>query len=196
MSALGLGRVKTCLRNVGPPARTGWCFRPRSRRLTTEFDKACTAPAKRQAVVLPEVSDRLVIASEPTQQPHDFDIASGLSFQPPARLHPVQIAVDAQLQENRWVVRRPTCCRRLNPLEAHLGQIEPVHKHRSREQDCSRQRNHRGIQAKASTAHDPRPEAFCAVRPKPRLFTVSQFCCHLGSIRGWFEQAKLNNWRA
>ena len=29
-----------------------------------------------------------------------------------------------------------------------------------------------------------------AVRPKPRLFTVSQFCCHLGCIRGWFEQAK------
>ena len=27
------------------------------------------------------------------------------------------------------MIRRPTCCRRLNPLEAHLGQIERIDKH-------------------------------------------------------------------
>jgi hypothetical protein len=36
-----------------------------------------------------------VIRGKPTQQPHDLDIASGLSFQPPARLHPVQISLIA-----------------------------------------------------------------------------------------------------
>ena len=41
-----------------------------------------------------------MIGSEPTQQPHDLDIAPGFSFEPPARLHLVQIAVDVQLEEN------------------------------------------------------------------------------------------------
>ena len=46
-------------------------------------------PAQRQAIIFAEVRDRLVVGSEPTQQPHDLDIASGLSFQPPARLYSV-----------------------------------------------------------------------------------------------------------
>jgi hypothetical protein len=45
-----------------------------------------------------------VIRCEPTQQPHDFDIAPGLAFEPPARLNPVQIAVNVKLEENRGVV--------------------------------------------------------------------------------------------
>src|SRR5262245_34705033 len=61
---------------------------------TAEFDKARTDLAKSPAVILAEVCDRLVIRSEPAQQPHDLDIASGFSFEPTARLHPVQIAVD------------------------------------------------------------------------------------------------------
>jgi hypothetical protein len=59
--------------------------------LAAEFDEASTYLAKRQAIVFAEVCDCLVIRCEPTQQPHDFDIASGLAFEPPARLHPVQI---------------------------------------------------------------------------------------------------------
>ena len=57
--------------------------------LTAEFDEARTYPAQRQAIIFAEVRDRLVVGSEPTQQPHDLDIASGLSFQPPARLYSV-----------------------------------------------------------------------------------------------------------
>src|SRR5579863_1216986 len=72
--------------------------------LTAEFDEPCTYFAKRQAVVLPEVRNRLVIRSETTQQPHNLDIASGFSFEPPARLHPVQIAIDVKLQQNRRMV--------------------------------------------------------------------------------------------
>src|SRR6185295_344096 len=97
--------------------------------LTAEFDEARTYPAQRQAIVLAEVRDRLVIRCKPTQQPHDFDIASGLSFQPPARLHPVQIAVDVKLEENRGMVRWPTSRSRIHPFKAHLSQIERIDKH-------------------------------------------------------------------
>src|SRR6476469_247292 len=97
--------------------------------LTAEFDEARTYPAQRQAIVFAEVRNRLVIRCEPTQQPHDLDIASGLSFEPPARLNPVQIAVDVKLEENRGVVRWPTSGRRLNPLKVHLSQIERIDKH-------------------------------------------------------------------
>jgi hypothetical protein len=39
------------------------------------------------------------------------------------------IAVNVKLEENRWLVRRPTSRRRLNPLKPHLGQIERIDKH-------------------------------------------------------------------
>src|SRR4029077_7748426 len=84
--------------------------------LAAEFDEARAYPAQRQAVVFAEVRDRLVIRCEPTQQPHDLDIASSFSFEPPARLNPVQIAVNVKLKENRGVVRWPTSRRRLHPL--------------------------------------------------------------------------------
>ena len=54
-----------------------------------------------------------MIRCEPAQQPHDLDIASGFSLKPPARLNPVQIAVNVKLEENRGVVRRFTSRRRL-----------------------------------------------------------------------------------
>ncbi|VIO78438.1 hypothetical protein CI41S_62790 [Bradyrhizobium ivorense] len=65
--------------------------------LSAELDEARTDLAQRQAVVLAEIRDRLVIRREPTQQPHHLDIAAGLSFEPSARLHPVQIAIDVKL---------------------------------------------------------------------------------------------------
>jgi hypothetical protein len=79
--------------------------RPREKaHLTAEFDEARTYLAKRQAIVFAEVRDRLVIRCEPTQQPHDLDIAPGFSFEPPARLNSVQIAVNVKLEKNRGVV--------------------------------------------------------------------------------------------
>jgi hypothetical protein len=61
-----------------------------------------------------------------SQQLYHLYIASGLSFQPPARLNPVQIAVNVKLKENRGVVRWPTSRRWLHP--AHLRQIERIDK--------------------------------------------------------------------
>jgi hypothetical protein len=67
-----------------------------------------------------------VIRCEPTQQPHDLDVASSFSFKPPARLHLVQITVDVQLEENRGMVRWPASCLGIDPAEPKLGQIEAV----------------------------------------------------------------------
>src|SRR5687768_9871538 len=49
------------------------------------------------AAVLAEVGDGLVIGGQAAGEPHQLDIATGLAFQAPARLHPVEIAVDVQL---------------------------------------------------------------------------------------------------
>jgi hypothetical protein len=97
--------------------------------LTAELNKARAHLTEPQAVILAEVRDRLVIRREPAQQPHHFDIASGFSFQPPARLNPVQIFADVKLQENRGMIRGSTRCRWLYPLKTHLSQIERFHKH-------------------------------------------------------------------
>src|SRR5712671_2666181 len=98
--------------------------RPVSRQSSTK-----RAHTQRQAIVFAEVRDRLVIRCEPTQQPHDLDIAPGFSFEPPARLNPVQIAINVKLKKNRGVVRWPTSRRRLHPLKAHFSQIKYIDKH-------------------------------------------------------------------
>ena len=46
--------------------------------LTAKLNKVRAYPAKRHAIVLAKVRDRLVIRCEPTQQPHELDIAPGL----------------------------------------------------------------------------------------------------------------------
>jgi len=96
--------------------------------LAAQFYEARTHLAQRRPVIFAEVGDRLVIGRETAQQPHHFDIASGLSFKPAARLHPVQIAVNVELQENRRMIRRPARGRRIDPFKGHLGQIERVDK--------------------------------------------------------------------
>ena len=70
-----------------------------------------------------------MVGNQPAGQPHHLNIAPGLALEPPARLDPVQIAVNVKLQENRRVVRRPTGCLRLNSLKAHLSQIKRIDKH-------------------------------------------------------------------
>jgi hypothetical protein len=91
--------------------------------LAAEFHEARTHLADGSAVVLAEVGNRLVIGGEPAQQPHYLDVAASLALQPTTRLHPVEIAVDVELQESRSMIGRPAGCRRLH-LEAQLGQTE------------------------------------------------------------------------
>ena len=67
-----------------------------------------------------------MVGDEPAKQPHHLDVTAELAFEPTARLHPVQISVDVELQESRGMIGRPTGLRRLDPFEPELGEIEPI----------------------------------------------------------------------
>jgi hypothetical protein len=42
----------------------------------------------------------LVVGDEPAKEPHQLDIAAGLALEPPARLHPIEIAEDIKLRQH------------------------------------------------------------------------------------------------
>ena len=69
-----------------------------------------------------------MIGCKTAQQPQHFEIAAGFSFKPPARLHPVQIAINVELEQDRRMIRRPARRRRIDPFKCHLTQIQPVNK--------------------------------------------------------------------
>src|SRR5262249_1195803 len=45
-----------------------------------------------------------------------------------ARLDPLEIAVDVELQQYRWMIRRPASRLRIDPVEPKLAELEPVDK--------------------------------------------------------------------
>ena len=57
-----------------------------------------------------------MIGNKPTHQPHDLNVASGLTLEPAARLNPVEIAVDVELQQDRRMIRRPAGYLGIDPL--------------------------------------------------------------------------------
>ena len=71
-----------------------------------EPDKPGADLADGAAIVLAEVGNRLVIGSKPARQPHHLNVAPGLALKPPARLDPVEIAVNVELQQDRRMIRR------------------------------------------------------------------------------------------
>src|SRR6202158_3600404 len=73
----------------------------------TQFNKLNADLLDRSPAVLAEVGNRLVVRSEPAGQPHDLDIAPSLSLKPPARLNPIEITVNVELQQDRGMIRRP-----------------------------------------------------------------------------------------
>src|SRR5207302_10300677 len=80
----------------------------------------------RAAIILAEVSNRLVIGSESAREPHHLNLAPGLTLQPAARLHPVEIAVDVELQKDRRMIRRPASHLRINAAETQHRKIKFV----------------------------------------------------------------------
>ena len=94
--------------------------------LPAEFDKARAHLADRTAVVFSEIGNRFMVGDEPAKQPHQLDIAAGFALEPPARLHPVEIAVDIELQQSRGMISRPPSLCRLDPFEPELGEIEHI----------------------------------------------------------------------
>src|SRR5215470_5920587 len=58
----------------------------------------------RRAVVPTEIGNGLEIRRELSRQPHALDIAPRFTLQSPARLHPVEIAVEIELEHCRRAV--------------------------------------------------------------------------------------------
>ncbi len=62
-------------------------------------------------------------------QPHDLDSAPGLPLKPAARLNPVQLAVDIELQQHGRMIARSAGRQWFNSLKPELTEIELIDKH-------------------------------------------------------------------
>ena len=80
-----------------------------------------------RAVVAPEVGDGLEVGLQASQQPDHLDVAVGLGLQAPARAHPVEVAVDVELQQIGRIVARPARRLRHHAGEAGGREIQLVH---------------------------------------------------------------------
>ena len=96
--------------------------------LATEEHKFSEHMAEGISVVAPKVSDRLEVWLQVPQQPDHLDIAMGLSLQPAARSHPVQIAVNVKLQQIDGRIARAACHLGLDVDKRRGRKIQPVDK--------------------------------------------------------------------
>ena len=72
------------------------------------------------------VGDRLEARTQAPDEPDHLDVAARLSLEPPTRAHPVEAAVDVELQQIGRRVAGPPGGLRLHPSEARPTQIEPA----------------------------------------------------------------------
>src|SRR3989440_5859179 len=79
-------------------------------------------------IVFPEVGYRLEVWHQAAGQPNQFDVALAFPFQAPARLHPIEVSVDVNLQQRRRMIGRPSCRLRLNAAKAEPGLIKFINK--------------------------------------------------------------------
>src|SRR4029077_6381181 len=82
--------------------------------------------ADRRPIVLAEIGNRFVIRDQSAEKPDHLEIATGLTLQPPARLHPIEIAVDVELEQGRGMIRGPARYFRHNAFEPELAQIKRI----------------------------------------------------------------------
>jgi hypothetical protein len=75
-------------------------------------------------IVLAEIGDRLEVRRQPPQEPHDLDVAARLALEPPARMHAVEIGVDAELQMDRGMIGRAAGIGRIDAGEAKIPQVQ------------------------------------------------------------------------
>jgi hypothetical protein len=85
-------------------------------------------PADGLAVVLPEVSYRFEVWHQAAGQPNQLDVALAFPFQTPARLYPIEVSVDINLQQHRRMIGRPCCRLGLNAAKAEPGQTKLIDK--------------------------------------------------------------------
>src|SRR5258706_2395578 len=79
-------------------------------------------------IVLPEIGDRLEIRHQAAGEPNQLDVALALPLQAPARLHPIEVSVDVNLQQRRRMVGRSSRHLWLDAAKAEFGQIKLVDK--------------------------------------------------------------------
>lgn len=73
------------------------------------------------AIVLPEPRDRLEIRAKPTGEPDQFEIAFRLALKSPARLDPIEVAVDVDLQQYGRMVSWASIEAAVDALETQLA---------------------------------------------------------------------------
>ena len=108
-----LSRVPSTASNSRPKRSSR---RQRSTNSRNTARKAARFPLRKSAMVLK--------SGLRPQQPDHLDVAMAFGFQPPARTHPVQVAVDVELQKVARRVARATCLRRLDARETRRRQIK------------------------------------------------------------------------
>jgi hypothetical protein len=94
-----------------------------------ECDKSGADLPDSAAIVLAGVRNRLVVGSKPAHQPHHLNVTTGLALQSAARLDPIEIAVDVELQQDRRMIRRPARYLGFDPVKSKLGQGEFIDKY-------------------------------------------------------------------
>src|SRR4051794_15914766 len=78
-----------------------------------------------------EIGNGLEVRREPTDQPHQLDVALRLPLQPPTRGNAIEITVDVELKQHRRVIRGASGGRR-------IGAFEPAFSHNlGRKRYCS-----------------------------------------------------------
>jgi len=80
----------------------------------------------RSAVCLAEVGDRLEVGRQSPRQPHQLDVPLDFTLEPPARLDPVQIAVEIDLEHRCWMIGRTARLSRRHSSELQRLQIERI----------------------------------------------------------------------
>src|SRR5277367_2014647 len=78
------------------------------------------------AVVLAEISDGLEVGPQSAQQPDHFEIAGGLSFKPAAGSHPIDVAINVELEQVGRIVSWTAGVFRLNPGKACLIEVQII----------------------------------------------------------------------
>jgi hypothetical protein len=74
-------------------------------------------------VLPPEVRNGLKVRSQPSQQPHEFNITPALAFQPAAGTHPVEVFIDVELKKIARVITRSTRSRKDRTHETQADHV-------------------------------------------------------------------------
>jgi hypothetical protein len=82
---------------------------------------------RKSAMVLPVLAGQAgKVWSKPSHQPHHFHVAPGFAFQLPAGAHPVEIAIEEELEQINRVVWWASCLLEGGMPEAEFLQIERI----------------------------------------------------------------------